>query len=209
MACCQIFNSYKCIICLHVIQIACSSSEAVQMHCTVCCRCCRIALNVQTSSRNLKRLSQVQMDFRYSAKERASSEAFQGLQKSQFRSSKRNEISQKNLFYKQPNVHKTESVLSSAKCFENFESFLYGREFRVFSFYRRIVPNRMLRVFFYFCSTVWNSEHFSIPRNGMEQNSKSFLFRGTICFVYSLFRGIFFCREFPTLSVHQCRRFPR
>jgi hypothetical protein len=57
------------------------------------------------------------------------------------------------------------------------------------------------RVFFYFYSTEWNSELFSIPRKGSERNSESFLFRGraagipseiTICSVYSVFREIKF-----------------
>jgi hypothetical protein len=48
----------------------------------------------------------------------------------------------------QNNLHKTKSVLTSAKCLENFESFLYGREFRVFFF---------------------------LPQNCSEQNAESFL----------------------------------
>ncbi len=59
-----------------------------------------------------------------------------------------------------------------------------------------------------FCSTERNSELFSLPRKGSERNSVSFLFRGTagippeiiICSVYSVFRGIIFCRKFPTDS---------
>ncbi len=47
------------------------------------------------------------------------------------------------------------------------------------------------------------SEHFSFLRNGSKQNSESFLFRGTagipleitICFIYSIFRGIIFLSE--------------
>ncbi len=52
-----------------------------------------------------------------------------------------------------------------------------------------------------------NSEHFSPLRNGSERNSESFLFRRTAgippeqanCSVYSVFRGIIFCRKLPTL----------
>ena len=59
------------------------------------------------------------------------------------------------------------------------------------------------RVYFYFCSTVANSKHFSLPQKGLEWNSESFLFRGTaanpseqtIHFVYSVFRGIFFAEN--------------
>ncbi len=64
--------------------------------------------------------------------------------------------------------------------------------------------------YFYFCSTEPNSELISLSRNGSEQNSESFLFRGTagippeqtICSVYSVFRGIIFCRKLPTLNTH-------
>ncbi len=60
---------------------------------------------------------------------------------------------------------------------------------------------------FYFCSTERNSELFSLPRKGSEWNSESFLFRGTaripsqipICSGYSVFPGIIFLLEFPTL----------
>ncbi len=50
-------------------------------------------------------------------------------------------------------------------------------------------------------------QHFSLPRNGSERNFESFLFHGTagnlpeqtICFVYSVFRGINLGRKFPIL----------
>ena len=53
----------------------------------------------------------------------------------------------------------------------------------------------------------WNSELFSLPGKGSERNSERFLFRGTagipseipICSGYFIFRGIMFCRKFPTL----------
>ncbi len=69
------------------------------------------------------------------------------------------------------------------------------------------VRNGIPRVCFYFCSMVWNSEHFSFPWNGSEQNSKSFRFRRTagisseqtICFIYSTFHGINFLPEIPNL----------
>jgi hypothetical protein len=47
---------------------------------------------------------------------------------------------------------------------------------------RQMLPNGIPRVCFYFCSTEWNSEHFSLPRNSLEQNSESlliFLLHGT------------------------------
>ncbi len=57
-----------------------------------------------------------------------------------------------------------------------------------------------------FLFLVRNSEHFSLPQNGSERNSENFWFRGsagipsvlTICFVYSVVRGIVFCRKIPT-----------
>ncbi len=44
---------------------------------------------------------------------------------------------------------------------------------------RGMVQNKITKVFFYFCSTVQNSEHFSHLWNGTEWNSESFLFCGT------------------------------
>jgi hypothetical protein len=41
----------------------------------------------------------------------------------------------------------------------------------------RMVRNGILRVCFFFCSTVLNSKHFSPLKNGSERNSESFLFR--------------------------------
>ncbi len=82
----------------------------------------------------------------------------------------------------------------------------HGTDFRaVFSFADCV--GTKFRICFYFCSTVQDSEHYSLPRNGSELNSKSFLFRGatgippeiTICFVSSVLRGIiFFCQKLPT-----------
>jgi hypothetical protein len=93
----------------------------------------------------------------------------------------------------------------------------FGTEFRQFAsildprygilscvLFRRRVRNRVMGVYFYFCSTERNSELFSLPRKGSERNC--FLFHGTtgipleitICSVYSVFRGIIFCRKFPT-----------
>jgi hypothetical protein len=92
----------------------------------------------------------------------------------------------------------------------------FGREFQEFAsifvprngipscfFFRGIVQNGIPRVFFYLCSMLQNSEHFSPLRNGSEQNSESFLFRGTHgtlpeqtnCSVYSVFRRIIFLSE--------------
>jgi hypothetical protein len=75
--------------------------------------------------------------------------------------------------------------------------------------YRGRVRIGIPRVCFYFCSTEQNSELFSLPGKGLERNSESFLFRGTagipseITFssVYSVFRGIIFCRRFTTLII--------
>jgi hypothetical protein len=75
----------------------------------------------------------------------------------------------------------------------------------IFSFAE--VSERNFGSSFYFCSTERNSELFSLPRKGSERNSESFLFRGTagipseipICSSYFIFRGIMFCRKFPTL----------
>ncbi len=66
--------------------------------------------------------------------------------------------------------------------------------------FRGMVRKESPRVCFYLCSTVENSEHFSLPGNGSERNSDSFLFRGTAgippeqtsCSVYFVFRGIIF-----------------
>ncbi len=60
-----------------------------------------------------------------------------------------------------------------------------------------------------YASTERNSELFSLSWKGSERNSERFLFRGTagipsemnICSVSSVFRGIIFCRKFPTLPV--------
>ncbi len=79
-------------------------------------------------------------------------------------------------------------------------------------FFRGMVRSRILRVCFYFCSTERNSEFFSLPRKGSERNTERLLFRGTagipsemiICSVYSVFRGIIFCRKFPTLVITTC-----
>jgi hypothetical protein len=55
-----------------------------------------------------------------------------------------------------------------------------------------------------------NSLHLSLPRNGSERNSESFLFRVTAripseqktnCFVYSVFRGIMFLLEIPNSTI--------
>jgi hypothetical protein len=82
--------------------------------------------------------------------------------------------------------------------------------------FRGRVRNRIPRVCFYFCSTERNSELFSLPWKVSERNSERFLFRGTagitsemiICSVYSVFRGIIFCRKFLTLLL-TCLESPR
>jgi hypothetical protein len=43
----------------------------------------------------------------------------------------------------------------------------------------RMVWNGITRYCFYFCCAAQNSEHFTRPRNSLEQNSESFLFCGT------------------------------
>jgi hypothetical protein len=47
------------------------------------------------------------------------------------------------------------------------------------SLFRGMIRNGIPRVCLNFCSTVQNSEHFSLPRNGSERNSESFLFQRT------------------------------
>jgi hypothetical protein len=97
----------------------------------------------------------------------------------------------------------------------------FGTEFREFAsifvprngipscfLFRWRVRKRILRLWFYFCSTERNSELFSLPRKCSERNSESFLFRGTdgipseitICSVYSVFRGIIFLSEIPNTN---------
>jgi hypothetical protein len=79
----------------------------------------------------------------------------------------------------------------------NSESFLF----------RGMILNGIPRVCFNFCSMVQNSEHSSPLRNVSERHSESFLFRETAgipqeqtnCSIYSVFRGIIFCRKLPTL----------
>ncbi len=76
-------------------------------------------------------------------------------------------------------------VFSSAKWF--------GKEFQVFVsisvprkgmlscfLFRGKVQNGILRVCFYFCAKVHNSEHFSPLRNSLEWSSENFPFRGSV-----------------------------
>jgi hypothetical protein len=84
--------------------------------------------------------------------------------------------------------------------------------------FRGLVRNRIPRVCFYFCSTEQNSELFSLPRNGSEQNSESlllFLFHRTAFqVVFSSAEG--FGREFreyasifvPRNGIPSCFLFP-
>jgi hypothetical protein len=73
--------------------------------------------------------------------------------------------------------------------------------------FRGMVQNGIPRVCFYFCSMVQDFKYFSPLRNRSERNFENFLFRGTAgippeqtnCSVYSIFRGIIFCRKLPTL----------
>ncbi len=68
----------------------------------------------------------------------------------------------------------------------------FGREFQEFAsifvpqngipscfLFRGMVQKGIPRVFIYLCSMLQNSEHFSPLTKGLEQNSESFLFRGT------------------------------
>ncbi len=98
---------------------------------------------------------------------------------------------------------------------QNFESLLlflfHLLEFQAVFLFCKILRNKNSKVCFYFCSTVRNSEHFSLPRNGSEQSSESFLFRGTagisleitICYFYFIFRRIIFCRNLPSLGMRE------
>jgi hypothetical protein len=99
-------------------------------------------------------------------------------------------------------------VISSETCFGTkfweFTTIIVPRNGMLSWFlFRWMVWNRIPSVCFYFCSTDPNSELFSLPRNGSERNSESFLFRGTAaippeetnCSVYSVFRGIIFLSE--------------
>jgi len=73
-----------------------------------------------------------------------------------------------------------------------------------------MLQNGILRVCFYFCSTEWNSELFSLPRNCSEWNSESlllFLFYGTEfpnCFLFCGMVQTKF-REFASIFVPQYR----
>ncbi len=81
---------------------------------------------------------------------------------------------------------------------------LLGTEFRAF-----FSSTEWFRMEFReFVSILFNRiEHFSIPRNGSERKTESFLFCGTakippeqnICSVYFVFRRIIFCRKFLSL----------
>jgi hypothetical protein len=85
-----------------------------------------------------------------------------------------------------------------------------GRKYEKICFTKNPAPANIkihLFIYYYFCSMVQNSEHFSLLWNGSERNSEKFLFRVTVgippeqtnCSVYSVFRGIIFCRKLPTL----------
>ncbi len=121
--------------------------------------------------------------------ESAYSEAFRGPRKSQFQSSERNWPDN---FQKLIIANRIWSVSSSMKYFETKFCSVDGIP-RCFPFCK-MLRNKISKVCFYFCSTVRNFEDYFLPRNGSEQNSKSFLFRGTagipseitICFVYSV-----------------------
>ncbi len=110
-------------------------------------------------------------------------------------------------------VNIIESVFSSMKCFgtklRKFASIFVPWYWLQSCFlFGGMVQNRISRVCFYFYSTIWNSKHFSLPRNGSEQDFERFCsaeqpeFRRkkTICFVYSIFPGIIFFWKLPTLS---------
>ncbi len=77
-------------------------------------------------------------------------------------------------------------------------------------FFHQMVRKRIPRVCFLFCSTVGNSEHFSLKGNGSEWNPESLLFRGTnrsfvgTNHLFSLFRLLF---SFHPFHSGQCRIF--
>jgi hypothetical protein len=66
----------------------------------------------------------------------------------------------------------------------NFESLLlflfHGTEFRVVFSSAEWFWNRILGVYYYFYSMKWNSELFSLPRNGSERNSALFCTDGIL-----------------------------
>ncbi len=88
------------------------------------------------------------------------------------------------------------------------ETFLFQHTELRACFLCEILCNKIPRVWFYFSSTVQNSEHFTLPRNCSERIFESYLFRGTAgippeqtnCSVYSVFHGIIFFigNEIPT-----------
>jgi hypothetical protein len=73
-------------------------------------------------------------------------------------------------------------------------------------FFRKMLRNKIPKVFFYVCPTEWNSDLFSLPLNAPEQNLESlhlFLFHGrggiTICFLFrEMLRNNF--RNFASIS---------
>jgi hypothetical protein len=65
-------------------------------------------------------------------------------------------------------------------------------QFELFSL-PRMVQNGISRVCFYFCSMIQNSEHFSPLQTGSKGIPRGF------CSVYSVIRGIIFCRKLTTL----------
>ncbi len=85
---------------------------------------------------------------------------------SPFRSAELNEITWKMSFTNNPfQTKRIESVFSSVKCFgmefgEFAFTFVLRNRIRSCFLFRRMVQNGILRVNFYFCSTVQNSEHF-------------------------------------------------
>jgi hypothetical protein len=104
-------------------------------------------------------------------------------------------------------TEQTECFCTRHTSYGNSKSLLlflfHGTEFRVVFSSAEWVQNGIPRVFFCLCSMLQNSEHFSPLRKGSEQNSESFLFRGTHrilseqtnCSVYSVFRRIIFLSE--------------
>ncbi len=107
-----------------------------------------------------------------------------------------------------PPASRIYSVFSSETCFgtkfwEFATIFVPRNEMLSWFLFRWMVWNKIPSICFYFCSTDQNSELFSLPRNGSERNSESFLFRGTAgippeqtnCCVYSVFRGMTFSSE--------------
>jgi len=120
-------------------------------------------------------------------REKVLSEAFRSLLQSPFRSSERNEMepnsAKKKLFYKTAKITKLNDLSIPQNWPNNFQKLILNtlhliggrgggnpvskQNLERFSF-REMLGNKILKVFFYFCSTGRNSELFSLLRNAPE-----------------------------------------